>query len=614
MKTELPRPADILEELAEKVLGQIDRLSTTAFDSALDEMIEYHRFLLEAYGSRTQDGASFSYAEISDWIEPPHQSWLRQYRRLFERAVTHIDQDPDLIATLARTPMRLLEGLATNSSPAITNGILDLGLTLIGRLENWITQRTFAKSPTFPEVSSSVELRGSDKTAFKNVVIDVVGAWESLIQFTPSMYEFNDLKKFEATRQWNGIARSFPFFRHHLRNTAYFVASATWNEDEIGTLYFQDAFVRWTDTFDYALPDDFYGIRQLFLFPSLAETDWENAARQIHSIENTPLPLPIDPFPTLKVLLHGMHGDVILITAAVLLTWHIEGKQRSEISLRVVSRLLNRRTTEPNEHGESDSADFKSLFMQIVRIEVAGQRFSKSTYGSTLDDIAAFLDQMSERDVVSGRVFTPSTIHGRDGLRLPFLILLLAKLSGNAGEALVKQIDVLATNENVFPQGDRTLADLIGFFNGMSETLIQDQSRLKTAVKYLSPELNIENAVSQLDQILKSTSGAIQLRRTERVKSRRVEPSAIERIRKRAQDAMLAYPAGVQVFRDFKILRDTLFRPESLQQTRACPQLEDSQADYRVIHRRSADSELTDAPLCPSGRSMGQDQGYFART
>jgi hypothetical protein len=41
--------------------------------------------------------------------------------------------------------------------------------------------------------------------------------------------------------------------------------------------------------------------------------------------------------------------------------------------------------------------------------------------------------------------------------------------------------------------------------------------------------------------------------------------------------------------------------------TRACPQLEDSQAHYRVIHRRSADSELTDAPLRPSGRSMGQD-------
>ena len=49
------------------------------------------------------------------------------------------------------------------------------------------------------------------------------------------------------------------------------------------------------------------------------------------------------------------------------------------------------------------------------------------------------------------------------------------------------------------------------------------------------------------------------------------------------------------------------------QMPRACPQLEDSPADYRVIYRQSADSELTDAPLCPSGRSMGQDQGGVAR-
>ncbi len=41
--------------------------------------------------------------------------------------------------------------------------------------------------------------------------------------------------------------------------------------------------------------------------------------------------------------------------------------------------------------------------------------------------------------------------------------------------------------------------------------------------------------------------------------------------------------------------------------------IEDSRADYRVIYRRSADLEPTDAPLRPSGRSMGQDQGYFAR-
>src|ERR1700730_3987504 len=61
---------------------------------------------------------------------------------------------------------------------------------------------------------------------------------------------------------------------------------------------------------------------------------------------------------------------------------------------------------------------------------------------------------------------------------------------------------------------------------------------------------------------------------------------------------------------DLRFRNDKPYRIEP----RACPQLEDSQ-DYRcMIHRVSADSELTDAPLRPSGRSMGQDQGYFAGT
>lgn len=568
MKTELPLPAEILEELAEKVLVQIDRLSTTAFASALDEMIEYHRFLLEAYGSRTREGVSFSYAEISDWIEPPHQSWMRQYRRLFERAAFHIDEDPDLISTLARTPIRLIEGLAPNSSAAITGSVLDLGLILVGRLENWLTQRVSRKSSSFPEGSQSVELRGSDKTAFKDVIIDVVGAWERLIQFAPSMFGFNELKAANSTRQWYEISRSFPFFRHHLRNTAYFLAAATWNEDEIGAAYFEEALVRWTDSFDYALPDDFYGMRRLLLFPSLVETDWKTATDQIREIEGSASPFPIEPFPTFKVLLHGMHTDVILITAAVLLRWYIEGKQNSETLLKVVSRLLIKRATDEDEIRKQSLPGFKSLFLQIVRMEAAGQRLSRASYGSTLDELAAFLDQMSERDVVSGRIFTPSTIHDRDGLRLSILTLLLATLKQNVQESLVKEIDALAMNEKGFIQGDRTLADLIAFFDRMAETLISNQDRLGVATRYLSPELNVESAVIQLEGLFKEASGVIQRRRTERLKSRRVEPSAVERIRKRAEDAMLIYPAGVQVFEGFEILRDSHFLPEFLRETR----------------------------------------------
>ena len=102
-----------------------------------------------------------------------------------------------------------------------------------------------------------------------------------------------------------------PFFRHHLRNTAYFVASATWNEDEIGTLYFQDALVRWTEAFNYALPDTFYASGAYSCSHPYTETNWENAASQIRHIEGEASTFPIDAFSTFKVVLDGMHSDTI---------------------------------------------------------------------------------------------------------------------------------------------------------------------------------------------------------------------------------------------------------------------------------------------------------------
>jgi hypothetical protein len=87
MRRDLPTPDAILEELADKAAAQIDRLAPVAFDGALRELIRYHKFLLALNASRTPDGAAFNYAEVAGaaWY-PPHREWIRQYRRLFERA------------------------------------------------------------------------------------------------------------------------------------------------------------------------------------------------------------------------------------------------------------------------------------------------------------------------------------------------------------------------------------------------------------------------------------------------------------------------------------------------------------------------------------------------
>ena len=70
---DLPSPANFMEELADKVVGQIDRLASTGFKVALDEMIRYHRFLLEVYASRSAEGTPLSLAEIGGMWEQPRQ-------------------------------------------------------------------------------------------------------------------------------------------------------------------------------------------------------------------------------------------------------------------------------------------------------------------------------------------------------------------------------------------------------------------------------------------------------------------------------------------------------------------------------------------------------------
>jgi hypothetical protein len=79
-------PSDILEELADRVGVQIDRTATTGFDHALREMREFHSFLLTAYTVIDDNGVATSYAAYGS-ISAEHSSWVREYRRLFERAV-----------------------------------------------------------------------------------------------------------------------------------------------------------------------------------------------------------------------------------------------------------------------------------------------------------------------------------------------------------------------------------------------------------------------------------------------------------------------------------------------------------------------------------------------
>src|SRR5262249_18059974 len=144
------------------------------------------------------------------------------------------------------------------------------------------------------------------------------------------------------------------------------------------------------------------------------------------------------------------------------LLWSMECKQVTDIGARTAVELLHRELQDGDgeRYGGARDKSFASLMMDIVRLEIASSSNADSSYGAELDHLVRNLDNMTERRVVPGRTFTPSTLHGRDGLQTSLLSMLLARVSGT-DDALLKRINDLAENEAALPTGDRSLRDLL---------------------------------------------------------------------------------------------------------------------------------------------------------
>ena len=94
-------------------------------------------------------------------------------------------------------------------------------------------------------------------------------------------------------------------------------------------------------------------------------------------------------------------------------------------------------------------------------MELAGEPFGEESYGNELDRLVATLDNMTERRVVPGRVYTPSTLHHREDLLLPMVSLLVAETPESGDGGVCARIENLAKNEDALPNSDRSLRNVL---------------------------------------------------------------------------------------------------------------------------------------------------------
>lgn len=558
MKAELPTPAEILEELADKIASHIERLAPVAFDGAFREMTRYHRFLLGLCASKTPDGGAFSFAEIAGnaW-DPPHREWIKQYRRLFERAADHIPADDHFIRSLAYTPNRLLALRGDAALPAkVSAAILDLGPIMVHRLEAWVTKRTTIEAPKDATAQPRLTLAGSDSKAYANVLPEVIGAWEGLMREVPLIYNWRESGDKDDDGRWSGFQASWPFLWQHLSNTAYCLAVATWNEDELGAAMYRDALVRWPQMLRHMVDEGTEIRHRRLVYPTVLKFSWPEAKVRIAPLTYDYRPAP-SPGAVFASILRGAHDDVLLLTAELMLFWTINGKQSTDIGARIARSLLRREGAqdEPRDHDGERAINLSSLLLDVLRQGMAGERYEDVSYMGDLDGLVRMLDNMTERRIVPGRIYTPSTLHGREELLLPRTAILAAAMPESGDDGVRERITALAREEVILPEGDRSLRNILYELERLATTLGQPLPQVDRGIVLITPESDVVAAKQQLSETIGAVVADIAAERLKRLTERSVDARKLAHIRAEIEASLLSKPTTAPFFTAVEVVR-----------------------------------------------------------
>ncbi len=553
----LPTPGDIIEELADKVIAQIDRLAMTGFNAALDELVGYHTFLLELYASHSGDGRPLSLAQFGGW-EEPHQGWVRQYRRVFERAVERLVEDEDLFETLTYVPARLLPKKAAEHPAAVLVAILDIGLFEAIFLEAWVTRRTTVEVAPGGAAQPRLTLAGSDQRTYEEVVLRVIGSWERLTREVDHLYRWKENRD-TPVEVWEAFSASLPYLERHLRNTAFFLVSAVWNEDEFGADRYRDMLLRWIGTFRVEPVLDYTVCHHRLLTPDLLQVDWAAVVERLTPYRLGPHGPGPSPQPLFDTILQWMLADVVILTAAVTLTWYLHEQQASDIAGQTADRLLRRQVIEEEgtQFGTPDGhpiGTFDRVFSVLIREDLV-TRLAPGRYGTRLDELVRFLSQMSERRVVPGRIYSSMGLHGVDDVTQALLVMLLAHVPEDGDNRLVNTIGEIAAKEDLFADRDEALRRIAFSMEQLGSKLADQagQPRLERGVQLLAPNAVFAAAVVRLQAIITASKEVIGLRRLERLKARAPDPEKLGTLRDRLEYEMGGVEGQFPIFRGFHI-------------------------------------------------------------
>lgn len=545
MRNDILTQAQIIEELADRVASFIDQGKPVAFDGALEELIRYHRFVLGLNASTSAEGEPFNYAEVvgNGW-NSPLQEWLNQYRRLFERATNAIVETDHFLVALAYHQARLLrlpEDLP--ASKGLTEAVLDLYPSMIYVLETWVTRRALEQETLEDGVVRQV-LAGSDARAHAKVLRDLIGAWESIFTDSNLVSALERSQGKSDEEIWRGYQQAWPFTWRHLINSARSLALAVWNDDEAGAALLREALVRWPENIRYRLPGA-VGLRlPELLLPDLIDLDWVTAKDRVSRL-CMPYSPEVRPGELFAAILYQVHDDILQLMASLLTFWSLSQKRPGGGPVRTAAEILAREGAD--DHGQAPEAvSSGALLLEFLRLQLVGERYQTGTYGARLDGLIQSLDGITEREVVSGRVFQPSTVTDREATIWADTAILAAFIDNTEANLLEQRLKELVEAEPLLPAGDRSLRDVLNELDRYLETIeLKPQQVLNTIGLFGSD--TTEAQLEELGSLVRRARKIVAQYRGQRLLERPVDPDKLEE-RRAAVEAALFDTSNLSFF------------------------------------------------------------------
>lgn len=550
---DLPTTSDFLEGLIDKMVSQIEKSAITSFNAAFDEATRFHKFILDAQNTRDEAGNALNLAEVGGRWARPDQEWVRAYRRAYDAAAEKMAVDTAFLERLAYLPYRLLPHDATAFSPRPIMTLVDLGVFQVLALEAWITRHT---QPTYsPLTDNSARLAGSDARAYDVVLIQFVGAWESFQQALIQATGLRKLRKTELGEQWQRYSASWPVLYEHMKASAYFLASAVWNEDDAGEKRYRDHLLRWRSHLYQELGRDYAFHRTYLLVPEVLSATWGEAIDNVRPTLRYEQLERATPASVFGEILKTSHRDVVTIIASLCLAWYAAEQQATDIGARAAVKLLRRETLNEGSdltgHGQAPYPPFRAALDLILRSRIE-LRTGEGRYGSHLDELVRHLGSVSSTRMVPGRVYSGWGVEGFDTIQRSLFVIMAASMPADTGPIL-KEVSALADDGAPFSQPD-TLRNTIWYFNRLSDEVgnAADPAFVR-ALHAFDPELTPETCLNTVRTFLSAVAGALREKELAKLRAAELDPDAIARLRRRMSETILREGPELVAFGDIPI-------------------------------------------------------------